>query len=334
MIKPKYPWQTTPIKLITYAKEHAKKDSSFDHQIAFLLLDVGIEMLFKVYLDNDTDTNLSFGERQKAIKGTFHKLVNGIEQATKDKTSADDLRKVRYFHKIRNKLYHEGDGVSVTTENLEEYCKLAERVLHILFNIEETNQNDLDDFQNHMEEIGTELQISAYVKEVEESLTELRIDSAIAIYIIRPDWSKRSTIDRFKAIWEIYPDDDNEYLNLRVENQSRRIEEFSKITGVDLPVDWDWFVIQSIKDPFILQLYRIAQEKGDSPIETIDRIEVANMFISYATNRRIPTYDNGSIKIRDASPEEIKDKRNEIISWISDIQKWIENLIENDENKV
>lgn len=46
------PWQVMPAKIIELALEHAEKETDFDHQISFLLLDVGVELILKGYLAN------------------------------------------------------------------------------------------------------------------------------------------------------------------------------------------------------------------------------------------------------------------------------------------
>ena len=46
------PWQAMPSRIISLALEHAQQNTDFDHQLAFLLLDVGVESALKTYLIN------------------------------------------------------------------------------------------------------------------------------------------------------------------------------------------------------------------------------------------------------------------------------------------
>lgn len=128
----KHPWQVTPTRLIYHAVEHAQEKSTFDKQVAFLLLDIGVETLFKVYLSLPADVTknkMKYEKRKEAINGSFYKLVKGIEESTTNLLNPSDLNRVMYFHNTRNKLYHEGDGVVASEENLAEYCELAKKML-------------------------------------------------------------------------------------------------------------------------------------------------------------------------------------------------------------
>ena len=41
-----YPWQKTPTQLIQYAQDLMDEESDFENQLAFLLIDVGVETMF------------------------------------------------------------------------------------------------------------------------------------------------------------------------------------------------------------------------------------------------------------------------------------------------
>ena len=69
MVAIQSPWQTGPAELIGHALDHLHLDSDSDKRIAFLLLDVGVETLFNVYLmlpDAVTGAQTNYGERRNA----------------------------------------------------------------------------------------------------------------------------------------------------------------------------------------------------------------------------------------------------------------------------
>ena len=79
------------------------------------MLDVGIETLFKTYLtlpDRVTGAQGNFAERKKAAEGNFHDLVAGVEKAASTQIQDCNLSHVQYFHDLRNKLYHQGNGIT------------------------------------------------------------------------------------------------------------------------------------------------------------------------------------------------------------------------------
>jgi hypothetical protein len=133
------PWQTTPSELIKQAIAFLHQDTESARQIAFLLLDVGVETLFKTFLllpETTTKVDMKYNKREEASKGSFHDLVEAIKEAGKDSLKGIDLDEVQYYHDIRNKLYHEGDGVIPATVNAERYATIATDLLYRLLSVD------------------------------------------------------------------------------------------------------------------------------------------------------------------------------------------------------
>ena len=137
-LETEYPWQRTPLKIIWYACSLAEKGGDFASQTAFLLCDVGMETLFKTYLSLDnkiTGSKLQYGNSMKIVNGnSFFNLIQGMKEATEGDIDPDLFDRVMHFHKIRNKIYHQGDGVTITSRNLAEYTYIAETLLFLLLN--------------------------------------------------------------------------------------------------------------------------------------------------------------------------------------------------------
>jgi len=133
------PWQITPTELIKKAIEFLELDTELDRQTAFLLMDVGIETLFKIFLllpESVTKTEVGYRKRKDATEGNFHILIETMKEAGEDQLEGLNLDRVEYFHGIRNKLYHQGDGVIPTKSNSEEYAALAVLLLDRLLNVD------------------------------------------------------------------------------------------------------------------------------------------------------------------------------------------------------
>ena len=134
-----HPWQTGPAELIAYAIEHMHRGSDFDRRIAFLLLDVGVETLFKVFLTlpaGVTGAKTPPHERSRASEGNFHELVAGVRGATGGRFDQSAAHYVQYYHGLRNKLYHQGDGVTVPIRQVEGYASLAVKLLNDLIEVD------------------------------------------------------------------------------------------------------------------------------------------------------------------------------------------------------
>ena len=129
MANTQHPWQVGPTELIDFALERMHKGSDFDRRLAFLILDVGVETLFKTYLtlpEGVTQFQIKRGERLAASEGNFHELLRGVQNANPRKASSQNFPYVEYYHNLRNTLYHQGNRVTaVPIYQVEGYAKLA-----------------------------------------------------------------------------------------------------------------------------------------------------------------------------------------------------------------
>lgn len=138
-----HPWQSGPTELIQYAIKHLHSQNDVDRRIAYLLLDVGVETLLKTFLtlpDEVTNSQLKFADRKQASIGGFHELVRGVGKAAGNKLNNINLSHIQYYHDLRNKLYHEGNGITVPPENINAYAKIAVELLKALLGVDLTDE--------------------------------------------------------------------------------------------------------------------------------------------------------------------------------------------------
>ncbi len=140
MIKTKHPWQTGPTELIEFALDRMHKGSDFDRRLAFLMLDVGVETLFKTFLtlpESVVQFKIKRGERFDASQGNFHELLRGIKASDPNRAEGIDFAHIEYYHNFRNVLYHQGNQViAVPLEQLRAYANLAVDLLHEYLDID------------------------------------------------------------------------------------------------------------------------------------------------------------------------------------------------------
>jgi hypothetical protein len=133
MAKTQHPWQVGPTELIEFALEQMHKGSDFDRRLSFLILDVGVETLFKTYLtlpDSFTQFQTSRSDRHKAVDGNFHELIRGVQSANPKKAAGINFAYIEHYHNLRNTLYHQGNQVTaVPMHQLEGYAKIAVNLL-------------------------------------------------------------------------------------------------------------------------------------------------------------------------------------------------------------
>lgn len=134
MAKINHPWQVGPTELIEFALERMHKGSDFDRRLAFLILDVGVETLFKTFLtlpDSVMQFQIKRGERFEASQGNFHELLRGIQTAVPKKAIKFNFAHIEHYHNLRNTLYHQGNQVTaVPLSQLRGYAELAVNLLN------------------------------------------------------------------------------------------------------------------------------------------------------------------------------------------------------------
>lgn len=134
-----HPWQSGPTELIRYALDHLHRPSDLSQRIAFLLLDVGVETLFKTFLElpeEVTGAKMSYSKRRAAVEGSFHDLLEGLKEAAGDRLAGIELTHVQFYHNLRNKLYHQGNGITIPVDKANGYASIAVELLRRLLSVD------------------------------------------------------------------------------------------------------------------------------------------------------------------------------------------------------
>ena len=133
MIKTPHPWQEGPSELIAFALERMHKGSDFDRRLAFLILDLGVETLFKTFLkipESVMQFQIKRLQRIEASEGNFHELLRGVQNANPKKALKFDFAHIEHYHNLRNTLYHQGNQVmAIPMKQLVGYAILAVELL-------------------------------------------------------------------------------------------------------------------------------------------------------------------------------------------------------------
>ena len=322
-----YPWQETPSRLIFYALDYFEQDADFDHQVGFLLLDVGIETLFKIYLLLDekiTGSHTGFHKRKEAVKGSFHNLVEIVKESSGNIIDDDDFEKVKYFHGVRNKLYHQGDGVKATNKNISQYSELAVKLLRLLLDVnlekekritkdigdEEWIEELRDSMQRAHEERMHNMFVTTTPDAAQTNFQELQCNLAAITGHLYPKLATRNFEEKLSQILEKYYHAE-ERAPYSDEPREIRNEDFGNLTGLNtMP---DWFISNALKDINYLRLAVVLSTKHDDNISSKD----LNMYI---TTRNFVQSSN---------------EHREDFDWLekkqalsNDIAKWVEEILE------
>jgi hypothetical protein len=98
-------------------------------------IDNAVELMMKTYLglprrvSGLTITRKDFQE----IAESFPALLDALEQHASDKLEGIDLGTIEWYHRLRNELYHQGNGLTVERNKVEIYAELANVLFNNLF---------------------------------------------------------------------------------------------------------------------------------------------------------------------------------------------------------
>ncbi|MCK4558618.1 MAG: hypothetical protein KAV45_02470 [Calditrichia bacterium] len=197
-----HPWQSGPIELFKFALENLKNPNEINQRISFLLFDIGVETLFKTYLilpEEVTRTPLPYAERKKYANGNFHDLLKGIKLAANTKINETDLHHVKFYHNIRNNLYHQGNGITVRQDYVNGYATTATTLLKQLLEIDLTNLIAIETSMNQENSLTKETLINIR-KELVEGISRLRDLVRLFTEKIEPKLIYPSTVGKLNEI--------------------------------------------------------------------------------------------------------------------------------------
>lgn len=133
------PWTAGPRELLNHAFEHLAKGKPFDFRIAMISIDNAVELTIKTYLGLPKRVRGSVGPPLKRLQETgssFPALLDLLEEFAKGKLDGIDLGDIEVYHRLRNKLYHEGHGITVEPKYVDSYLQIAKVLLDNLLGLE------------------------------------------------------------------------------------------------------------------------------------------------------------------------------------------------------
>jgi len=131
------PWTSGPRELLEHAIDHFKKGSAFDHRIAFISIDNAVELMIKTYLGLPKRIRNTDGPARRKLSdasNSFPELLDLLDEFGAEKIEGINLGDIEWYHRIRNTLYHDGNGVTVDNEKVDSYLQISVILFNSLFN--------------------------------------------------------------------------------------------------------------------------------------------------------------------------------------------------------
>jgi hypothetical protein len=122
------PWTDGLQELIQQAMDHLALGGDFDRRIAMISVDNSVELMIKTYL--------GLPERARGFKEpsrkeleiaseSFPGLLDLLQNYATHKITGLSLDDIEWYHRLRNQLYHSGNGFTVDVSKVETYLQLA-----------------------------------------------------------------------------------------------------------------------------------------------------------------------------------------------------------------
>ncbi len=131
-------WASGVIELLRHADSHIHLETAFDRRIAFISIDNSIETSIRTFLalpQSKSGIKVSHKELD-AVENSFPGLLGLLWQYVGGRLTGIDEADIEHYHRIRNKLYHDGTGLSVDKQYLFAYRQIAVLLIKNLFSVD------------------------------------------------------------------------------------------------------------------------------------------------------------------------------------------------------
>ncbi|HVT86872.1 MAG TPA: hypothetical protein VHD35_16835 [Chitinophagaceae bacterium] len=129
------PWANGPKEILKHGLELLQKDSDTNRRLAIISIDNAVELMIKTFLGLPSRINgLKIPRKEyNEFSESFPKLLDALENYAPKKIIGLDLGDIEWYHRLRNQLYHQGNGLTVEKTNVEVYAQLANLLFKNLF---------------------------------------------------------------------------------------------------------------------------------------------------------------------------------------------------------
>jgi hypothetical protein len=132
------PWASGPGEILRHGLDLLKRDTDTNRRLAMISIDNSVELMIKTFLGLPKRLNgLSISRKEfQEISESFPKLLDALEQHCQQKLDGIDLGTIEWYHRLRNELYHQGNGLTVERDKVVIYAELANLLFKNLFGSE------------------------------------------------------------------------------------------------------------------------------------------------------------------------------------------------------
>ena len=124
--------------MLRHADSHIHLETAFDRRIAFISVDNSVETSIRTFLSlPQSKSGIKVPRKDiDAVENSFPGLLNLLWQHAGVRLAGIDEADIEHYHRIRNKLYHDGTGLSVDEEYLRAYRQIAVLLVKNFFGVD------------------------------------------------------------------------------------------------------------------------------------------------------------------------------------------------------
>ena len=208
-IKELPPWATGPAEILIHGIDLLKTDSDTNRRLAMISIDNSVELMIKTYLGlpkRVTGLRISRSESH-SFSESFPILLDALEKYGTANLGALDLGEIEWYHRLRNQLYHQGNGLTVERSKVEVYAQIAAALFENLFGVKLYGPSDdsyylLAEFINawtKFERAANDLSSFYWFDED----TNIRTTLGYADELFRNGYLSESELQEIKELWNI-----------------------------------------------------------------------------------------------------------------------------------
>ena len=130
-------WASGAAELLKHADSHIGLNTAFDKRMAFISIDNSVETSIRVFLSlPKSKSGIKVAHRElREAENSFPQCLVLLVKYAANRLLGIDKDDIEYYHRIRNKLYHDGTGLSVDQQHLDAYRRIAAILLQNLFGV-------------------------------------------------------------------------------------------------------------------------------------------------------------------------------------------------------
>jgi hypothetical protein len=129
------PWSSGPGEILAHGISLLKHDTDTNRRLAMLSIDNSVELMIKTFLGlPERVTGIHLARKQyEEVSESFPRLLDAIHEHAPDKVRDYNLSEIEWYHRLRNELYHQGNGLTVERQKVVAHAEIARGLISSAF---------------------------------------------------------------------------------------------------------------------------------------------------------------------------------------------------------